>query len=423
MEARVSSGAQPAVTAAPEAAAPRLRELDLFSFALLLIRHIPFILGCALLAFAGEAIHMSRVKARYQSTAVMIVPQGNVTSQALSSQFSFSTIDLLGGGYELYADIINSHQVEDRLIEDYDLKKVYGTTNLADCEAILASLTSVLTQRDGVIRVTVQDASPNRAADLANGYLRQVDRLNSALVHSSIGEEAAFLQTEMIKEKNALEDAEVALKQLEVSYVGLLPNVQQNAGVNALEGARAQLRADQIQLAAYQTYETSHNPDVIRLNSEIARLEGQIESLQRGTNSDMNGTPTQQVPEKALQYTRQQREVIFHQSLFDALQKEYVTAQQQEAKNPSIVQVLDPARPATHKAWPPRTYYTVVATLMGLAVGVGAGGAACVCDVVPAHAAEHGTPAAAQDSVPQGSSAQGISRQRAAPDCLRKGQP
>ena len=159
------------------------------------------------------AVRMLRAKPRFASTAVMIVPQGNSTATSLAAQLSLNTYDLLGGGLELYADILHSRKVTDQLIDDFDLKKAYGTNDQAVVEESLAGLTTVQTQREGLIRVTVEDTDPQRAADLANDYLKQLDLLNSELVQKNIRDQLNYLDTELYKEKDALSKAEVALKQ------------------------------------------------------------------------------------------------------------------------------------------------------------------------------------------------------------------
>jgi tyrosine-protein kinase Etk/Wzc len=334
------------------------------------VRSLPFIVGCGIVSFAAMTVSMIRAKPRFASTAVMIVPQGNVTSASIQSQISLNTLDLLGGGYELYADIIQSRNVADRLIDDYGLKKIYGTDKYEDAEAILASVTKVQTQREGVIRVTVQDTDPQRAADLANDYLRQLDMLNSRLVLTTIRAQRTYLEHEMINEKNALADAEVALKEVQESSSGLPPETEANAGFNALVNTRAQLHADQIRLDSLLTGETDANPEVVKIRAEIAGLSSQVESLQRGSDTMENGVPTSKTPEKTLLFTRRLRDVKFHETLFDLLEKQFEAAKQQEAKTPSIVQVLDPAVPAFHKSWPPRTYYCLLAAVCGTIAGI-----------------------------------------------------
>jgi uncharacterized protein involved in exopolysaccharide biosynthesis len=367
----MTMAASPTDSNADQGNGPQLRELDLFGLVATLLRQLRFILGCGAVAFLCMAVSMLRAKPRFSSTAVMIVPQGNGTAGGeLAAQLSLNTLDLLGGGYELYADIIQSRTVADRLIDDYHLKTVYGVSKDEAAEAILGNLTKVQTQREGVIRVTVQDTDPQRAADLANDYLRQLDALNTRLVLTSIRAQSKYLETEMTNEKNALENAEVALKETEENSNGLAPESEANAGFNALVSTRAQLRADEVKLAAMRTGETESNPEIIRLKAEIAGLTQQLDATERGAASLENGVPTGKVPEKVLTYTRQLREVKFHEQIFEILQKQYESAEQQAAKTPSIVQVLDPAVPAFHKSWPPRTYYCVIAGVCGTLAGV-----------------------------------------------------
>ena len=374
MQAETASHPEPRLTSAvvPEnaSAGARYGELDLFAFGLLLLRHLKFILACGAVAFLVMVAVMLRVKPRYASTAVMIIPQGNITSASLQAKLAANTLDLLGGGFELYADILKSRTVADRIIEEHHLMQVYKVTRLQRAEAELASLTKVETTREGVLRVTTQDTDPQRAADISNDYLHQLDLLNSSLVLTSVSEERAYLEREIVKEKDALADAEVALKQVQESTTGLPPEALATAGLNALQMTRAQLRADQIQLAALLTGETEQNPEIIRLRSEIAGLSGQLENLQKGEVSSSNGTPTSKVPEQTLEYVRRLRDVKFHETLFELLEKQFDAAKAQEAKTPRIVQVLDPAVPSPDKAWPPRTYYCLAAGAVGALLGI-----------------------------------------------------
>jgi len=362
------------VSASARVSASPPRELDLFAFVLMLLRHLPFILGCGAVALLFMTVDMVRAKPRYASTAVMIVPQ-NSFDRKVSAELSMGAAGLLSGGatgsnLELYVDMVKSRTVADRIIDDYDLKTVYSNSNIEQDELTLASRTKIESEREGLIRVTVEDTSRERAAALANDYFHQLDLLNSHLVLSSVGEERAYLERELLKEKDALADAEVALKQIQETTSGVPPEAVASAQLTALELTRVQLRGDQVKLDALLTGETEENPEVIRLRGEINGLTRQLGDLQSGSASASNGTPTSQVPEQTLLYARRLRDVKFHEELYGLLEKEFEEAKQQEAKTPSIVQVLDPAVPSLHKAWPPRMYYCILAAIFGTVVGV-----------------------------------------------------
>jgi tyrosine-protein kinase Etk/Wzc len=351
-------------------ASPPPRELDLFAFAMLLLANLRFLLLCGIVSFLVMVAYMLHVKPRFASTAVMVIPQTNPKVALLEAQLSASTADLLGGGYELYADILQSRSVLDELIKNHNLMAVYHAKEIEQAEFTLTSLTKVETQREGILRVTVQDSDPNRAADIANDYLQQLNILNQKLVLTAVGQQRVFIEREMIKEKNALADAEVALKEVQESTSGLPPEASASAALNGLETTRVQLRAEQVRLNALLQSETDENPEVVRLRSEIEALTGQLAALQRGSTSLDAGTPTSKVPEQALVYTRRLREVKFHEALFDLLAKQFEQAKEQESRNPNIVQVLDAAVPAPHKSWPPRTMYCLLGGIAGVALGI-----------------------------------------------------
>jgi uncharacterized protein involved in exopolysaccharide biosynthesis len=307
---------------------------------------------------------------RYASTAVLVLPQDNDKAAALQAKLTSVTSDLLGGGFEVYADIMQSRSAADALIQQFDLQHEYGCRDVQCAETALASVTKVETQTEGVLRVTVQDPDPQRAADLANGYVHQLDELNHSLVLTSVGQRRFFLEREMVQEKDRLADAEVALTQHQASTTGLPPEAQASAALTAIESTRAQLRAAQIHLEALLTSETESHPDVVVARREVDGLSAQLNQLEHGTASAQTGTPTAQVPEQTMEYTRLLRDVKFHEALFSMLEQQFEEARLEEAKTPSIVQVLDPAVPSKHKAWPPRTLYCLVALLAGWFFGI-----------------------------------------------------
>ena len=275
----------------------------------------------------------------------------------------------MGGGNELYDDILKSHAVTGRLIARFNLKQHYGAMDLEGAEKALASRTVLTATTEGLIQITVQDEDPKLAADVANAYAEELDYENHQLANSQVSQQRRYFEQEMIKEKNALADAEVVLKQSEEKTGVIEPGLQVQAGLGAIENTRAQLRLRQVELGALEQSETSENPDIIRVRGEIASIESQLRALQSEGGPEA-GTPTAKNPERVLAYVRNLREVKFHEAVFDLLSREYVTAKEQESKDISSVEVLDRAVPAEHKTWPPRTVYCLAACFFGVFFGI-----------------------------------------------------
>ena len=72
------------------------------------------------------------------------------------------------GSGALFVEILHSRTVEDRLIQRFELKKVYSVRLDEDARKKLADNTTVSEDRkSGIISITVADHDPRRAAGLA----------------------------------------------------------------------------------------------------------------------------------------------------------------------------------------------------------------------------------------------------------------
>jgi uncharacterized protein involved in exopolysaccharide biosynthesis len=311
------------------------------------------------------------IKPRYSATAALLVPQPSTSGASIALKLAMGGLDLGGGTSEVYEDILESKTIADRLIAQYGLKGVYKVKYQLAAQKELASRTKIVTSKEGLIRVTVQDEDPKRAANLANSYLAELDRMNEGLAITTAGQQRLYFEREMVKEKDALADAEVELKKTQESTGILIPQAQVAANIGAIEQTRAQLRLRQVQLGALLQGATPENPNVLRLQAEIKGLENQLQAMQSGSGNGMStGIPTSKAPERALEYIRKEREVKFHEAVFVLLAKQYELAKQEEAKTVSMIEVLDRATVPERKTWPPKTLFCLLGLVGGALLGV-----------------------------------------------------
>ncbi len=105
--------------------------------------------------------------------------------------------DLLGvkSSGALFIGVLRSQTAQDRLIQQFDLKKLYGKRLIADARTNLDENTSISEDRkSGIITISVTDHSPQRAAALANAYVDELNTLVSELSTSSAHRERVFLE-------------------------------------------------------------------------------------------------------------------------------------------------------------------------------------------------------------------------------------
>ena len=357
------------VTARDLIGASRPGELDLFPLAMLFRAKLGRTLLCMLLGLLIASVYSYTRKPRYSATATILIPQQNTASAANMALQAATGLDLSSGGYEVYLDILRSRTVQDKLIADFNLESHYRVPNLEAAESSLFKRTVTFSSKEGLLMVTVQDEDPKMAADLANAYFTQLSQLNAHLGILAAGQLRRYYEGEMVKEKNALGDAEVALEQSQEKNGVVEPLAQAGAALGAEESTRAQLRARQIELQGLLQGATAQNPSVVRLQSEIAALESQLQAFKTFGGPGV-GTPAEKQPAQALESIRKQREVKFHEALLDMITRQVEATRQQESKDISMIEVLDPARSTRFPVWPPSRTWMFIGGILGFVFGL-----------------------------------------------------
>src|SRR5205807_5656178 len=131
----------------------------------------------------------------------------------------------------------------DRLIEKFDLRKVYGARLVMDARKRLDENTSISEDRkSGIVSISVTDHDPQRAAGLANAYVDELNSLVAELSTSSAHRERVFLEERLNVAKHDLDDASSQLAQFSSENNTL--DIQQEG--QAIVGAAANLAGEMI---------------------------------------------------------------------------------------------------------------------------------------------------------------------------------
>jgi uncharacterized protein involved in exopolysaccharide biosynthesis len=328
-------------------------------------------LGCLALATAVAFL----LPFQYTSEASFIPPNlssGSSVASALAGQLSsLGAGDILGVGKtsgDVYAGILRSRSIAAELVQRFNLKQVYRLKKESQAENALASNTAVsVDAKSSIVTVSVTDESPQRAQDIANAYMDALRETDGRLALSQSSQRRLFFQQQLEKEKNDLEDAEVALKQTEEQSGLIAPTGQTETEIRTIADTQAQIAVREVQLAALGEGATEQNSQFVRLRSEIDDLQRQLTRLQSGSgNGSAAAIPTSKVPELQLEYVRKDREVKYHEALFDMLSRQYEAARLDEAHDAPVLQVLDPASFPDTKSSPKRLYYILGGLFFGL---------------------------------------------------------
>jgi capsule polysaccharide export protein KpsE/RkpR len=275
---------------------------------------------------------------------------------------------------DVYLGILESRTIADGIIGRFDLQSVYKTKRISDTEKDLKSRSTFLLAKNTLITISVEDHDPKRATDIANAYLDALREQNGRLALTESAQRRYFFEQQLEREKNALADAEVELRRTQEQTGLIAPNGQAQVEIDSMAQIRAQITSLQVQLASLKQGATDENPQVVRLQTQIAGLQQQLQRLQSDPGKREPGNiqlPTARVPELALEYVRKQREVKYHETLFELLAKQYEAARLDESRDAPVLQVVDRATLPDKKSGPHRMLLILAAAFIGAFVGTG----------------------------------------------------
>jgi tyrosine-protein kinase Etk/Wzc len=341
-------------------------------------KRIIFLSTVACLAIA---IIMAYVKTPSFTAKAIIMPPQSDQSGASSILGQLSGLAALGGGSmgsgmkgpaDLYIGILQSESVMDAVIKRFGLMKAYHVEKWTDLRNALRNSSKFVAGKDGLITISVTNTNPKLAADLANGFIAELYALNNRLAVSGASQRRLFFEQQLAQEKDRLADAEVALEKTQESTGVIAPTGQTEQVIRQVAQLQAEITAREVQLESLRTYSTEQNSEVVRISAELNSLRAQLRDQESGkskrTPGDISIT-TANVPQAGLEYIRRERDVKYHQLLFDLLAHQYEGARIDEAKAAPLIQIVDPALVPDKKSSPYRALWAVVGCALGFFLG------------------------------------------------------
>ena len=307
----------------------------------------------------------------YTGTASVLPPQQSQSgSSAILGQLgalggmSGSALGLKNPS-DLYIGMLNSRTVADSIIERFKLQSVYGTKTLTDTRLTLSSSSTIGSGKEGIIVIDVKDRDPKRAAALANGYVEELQRLTQTLAITEASRRRLFFEKQLLQSKQLLVDAEVSLKVMQEKSGLIQLNGQAEALIKSSADLRAQIASKEVALSAMQTFATGSNPEYMRARQELVGLREQLKKMESGLNQGSGDllVGSGRIPEAGLEYVRRVRDVKYAETIFELMSKQFEIAKLDEAKDSSIIQVLDVAIVPDKKSKPNRGVI-VVSTIL-----------------------------------------------------------
>jgi len=362
-------------------------------FVLPLVRRRRLIAGIVVAAaVASVAVSLAWPKS-WRATVTLLPPERRMDNpmfipgsfEGLGASLRGISLRHVATPTDIFIAILDSRNVAEALVRRFGLQEEYGVGSLQKATQRLQKSTDLLVTQDGTIRIAAVAASPQGAADLANAYVEELDRVNRSLAGAQAVAIREFIETELDEARGRLATAEEALRDFQEEHGAIEISEQAKAMIAAAAEIRARILGAEVELGVLQRTRVGSHPEVVQakeylaeLRLRLAEVEGRGEPIVSVETGDGEPEPTRpevfpplsRVPSLALQWGRLFRELKTEEAVLGLLTEQFHRARIEEKRSLPTVRILDPAVPPERRWRPRRSILCIAGTAGGFALAV-----------------------------------------------------
>lgn len=280
-----------------------------------------------------------------------------------SAQMMLQSLGSLGGLAGAAAGVKNpndqfigylgSESVTNALIERFDLVGRYQVKFKIDARRVLKENTQISTGKDGLITVDFEDTDPVFAAQVANAYVEELGKLLKRLAITEAQFRRVFFEKQLVDTREKLTAAEKAIRASGVSSTILRQSA--DISIKVLAELNARISAQEMKISSLRGFMNDSAPEVRQAQIEMAALRNQLGKIEASSVPSVAST-------EDTNYIARYRDVKYFESLFEFFARQLEAAKTDEAREGTIVQIVDSALVPEKKSKPKRPIIAVLST-------------------------------------------------------------
>lgn len=293
----------------------------------------------------------------FTARTTIISPQQQQNSAAAALASLGALTGLAGGGTikspaDQYVALMQSTTVGNRIVDRFKLMDLYNSKFRVDALNTLGGNVKINAgKKDGLITVEVDDTDPVRAAQIANAYVEELRQVSNKLALTEAQQRRTFFEQQLRQAKDGLKEAQQRLQ--ETGFDAGALKSEPKAAAESYARTKAEIAATEVRLGALRKNLTENALEVQQLVAALSGLRGQLSQLERPM-----------LPSSNQDYVSAYREFKYQEALFDIFAKQFELAKMDEARENTLIQVLDPATPPERKSKPKRTLIAAASALI-----------------------------------------------------------
>ncbi len=284
---------------------------------------------------------------------------------------------------EIMVEILKSRSVNEQVLrrkfacknDSLPLYKCLKFPSLAKALIKMNRIARFSVSKQGIISIAVELNSRTRAAQVANAYVEELDRINQEKSVSRAKNSRIYIESQLRDTNNKLKNATKDLAVFQQQNKAVSLEEQMRASIQQAGELKGQIIAKEVQIGVMLQTMKPQNPLVVRAQKELDELNRRYKELQygQGTLEETEGEfylPFTDVPEVGLKLAELTREVKVQETVWELLNQQYYQAKIEEARNTPTVQVLDYAVPPVIPSSPKRKVLAIVFGLLSILLTV-----------------------------------------------------
>lgn len=337
------------------------------------------VIAIVLVVTLGAVLTSLLLPSWYSAEVLLLPPKELATSMPaglsqiadIVSMTEGLTLPMMVTPSDVYARILRSRTLSDRIIDRFDLAGRYNTESTIDTYLALMSHTDFRVTDEGLLSISVEDRDPATAAEMANAYIDELKKLSAQMVVSRARQNRVFIGERLEQVSGELAEARDMLEAFQTRHKAIDFGEQTRLAIEQATQLKITLAQLDLDIQMGEEYLSGDNPDLIEKKRRRRIVRDQLRALEEGSgDSSYFSVPVSVIPNLRGQYENLYTRVRVNERLYNILLEQNEQARIAEQESTPTISVLDSARVPEVRSRPQRTRIVVGSFVVSLMLAI-----------------------------------------------------
>lgn len=315
---------------------------------------------------------------KYKATAIILPPKdfstvtpgGGYLSDAVSLTKGVS-LPIMVTPSDVYAQMLKSTTIAERIIDTFNLMEYYHTDNFTDTYEVLMYYSDFRVSDVGLLEVSFIDKNPARSAEIANTFIKELEIVNRTIVSDRLKQNKNFIEERLNGVKNELDSTRKVFEEFQMTNKAIDFSEQTRLAIDQAVALKIRMAELDLNIKIKETKLGKDHSDLKELVQQYQTVKDQLNTLEnKNADSSFFSLPISAIPSLRGQYETLYSRVKVNESLYKILLEQYEQVKFQEQENTPVLSVLDWARIPEVRYSPKRTLIVVSTFALSLLLSI-----------------------------------------------------